>query len=119
MSNIVDTVEDRVQNAILIAIDSIVAPEIELAFRSLNVSSGQDPTGVTANTERGEHVRINVFFENASGTKKKLHVTILNDESRKNIPDGICGFAVLDTYFDRQTHSSLGDRTNNPNKSNP
>ena len=29
MSNIVDTVEDRIQNAILTAIDSIVAPKID------------------------------------------------------------------------------------------
>ena len=33
MSNIVDTVEDRIQNANLTAIDSIVAPQIELAIR--------------------------------------------------------------------------------------
>ena len=33
MSIIVDTVEDRIQNAILTAIDSIVAPKIELAIR--------------------------------------------------------------------------------------
>ena len=31
MSNIVDTVEDRIQNAILTVIDNIVAPKIELA----------------------------------------------------------------------------------------
>ena len=30
MSNIVDTVEDRLQNAILTAIENIVAPKIEL-----------------------------------------------------------------------------------------
>ena len=29
MSNIVDTVEDRIQNALLTAIDNIVAPKIE------------------------------------------------------------------------------------------
>ena len=33
MSNIVDTVEDRIQNAILTAIDNIVAPKIDLAIR--------------------------------------------------------------------------------------
>ena len=32
MSNIVDTVENRIQNAILIAIDNKVAPKIELAI---------------------------------------------------------------------------------------
>ena len=33
MSNIVDTVEDRIQTAILIAIKNIVAPRVELAIR--------------------------------------------------------------------------------------
>ena len=33
MNNIVDTVEDRIQNAILIAIENIVTPKIELAIR--------------------------------------------------------------------------------------
>ena len=66
MSNIVDTVEDRIQNAILTAIDNIVAPKIELAIRSINASSGRDVTSVTANSERGEHIG-NASFENASG----------------------------------------------------
>ena len=39
MSNIVDTVEDRIQNAILTAIENIVAPKIELAIESINTSS--------------------------------------------------------------------------------
>ena len=66
MSNIVDTVEEGIQNAILTAIDNIVAPKIELAIRSINVSSGRDVTIVSANSERREHVGINTFFENAS-----------------------------------------------------
>ena len=49
MSNVVDTVEDRIQNAILTAIDNIVALKIELAIRSINASSGRDATSVTAN----------------------------------------------------------------------
>ena len=34
MSSFVDTVEDRIQNAILTSIDNIVAPKSELAIRS-------------------------------------------------------------------------------------
>ena len=49
MSNIVNTVEDKIQNPFLTAIDNIVAPKIELAIRSLNASSGRDATSVTAN----------------------------------------------------------------------
>ena len=61
MNNIVNTVEDRIQNAILTAI-----AKIELAIRSKNASSGRDATSVTANSERGEHVGFSVSFENAS-----------------------------------------------------
>ena len=39
MNNIVDTVENRIQNAILTAIDNIVAFKIELATRSINAFS--------------------------------------------------------------------------------
>ena len=55
-SNIIDTVEDRIQNAILTAIENIVAPKIELAIRSINASSGRDATSVSVNSERREHV---------------------------------------------------------------
>ena len=48
MNNIVDTVEDRIQNAILSAIENIVTPKIELAIRSINASSGRDATSVCA-----------------------------------------------------------------------
>ena len=54
LSDIVDTVEDGIQNAILTAIDNIVAHKIELAIRSINASSGRDVTSVTANSERGD-----------------------------------------------------------------
>ena len=62
MSNIVDTVEDRIQNAILTAIENIVAPKNELAIRSINASSGRDATSVSANSERRERVGINSSF---------------------------------------------------------
>ena len=48
MNNIVDTVEDRIQNSVLTAIDYIVAPKVELAIRSINASSGRDATSVAA-----------------------------------------------------------------------
>ena len=48
MSKNLDTVGDRIQNAVLTAIDSIVAPKIELAIRSINASSGRDVTTLVA-----------------------------------------------------------------------
>ena len=109
MSNIVDTVEDRIQNAILTAIEKIVAPKIELAIRSINASSGRDATSVTANSERGERTGINVPFENASENDNILRVSNVNDETRQNIPDEVSELSVPETRFDRQppTHHTL------------
>ena len=53
LTNIVDTVEEGIQNAILTAFESIVSHKIELAIRSTNASSGRDMTSVTADSERG------------------------------------------------------------------
>ena len=105
INNIVDTVEDRIQNAILTAVDSIVAPKIESAIRSINASSGQGATSVTANSERGGHVGINTSFENASGNINVLLLAYVNDETRNNIPDEVSELSVPETRFDRQTHT--------------
>ena len=77
-SNMVDTVEDRIQNASLAACDNIVSPKIELAIRLIIASSGRDVTSVTANSEGGEHVGITTPFENASGNSNTLHVSNVN-----------------------------------------
>ena len=58
MCKIVDTVEERIQNAFLTDIDSIVPPKLELATRSIIASSGQDAASVTANSERGKHIGV-------------------------------------------------------------
>ena len=105
MNTIVDTVEDRIQNAILTAIDKIVAPKIELAIRSINASSGRDATNVSANSERRGHVGINTSFEYASGNSNTLGVSNVNDETRHNIPDEVSELSVSETHFDRQTHT--------------
>ena len=109
MNNIVDTVEDRIQNAILTAIDNIIVPKIELAIRSVNASSGRDVTSVTANSERGERVGINTSFENASENNNTLRVPNVSDETRLNIPDEVSELSAPETRFDRQppTHHTL------------
>ena len=108
-SNIIDTVEDRIQNAILTAIENIVAPKIELAIRSINASSGRDVTSVSANSECREQVGINASFENASGNNNALGVWNVNDETRHNIPDEVSELSVPETHFDRQaqTHHTI------------
>ena len=79
MSNIVDTVEDRIQNAILTAIGSIVAPKIELAIRSIDASCGRDATNITAKSERGERIWITASFQHASENNNVLHMSNVND----------------------------------------
>ena len=101
MSNIVDTVEDRIQNAILTAIENIVAPKIELAIRSINASSGRDATSVSANSERRERVGINASFENASKNNDTIDASNVNDETRQNIPEEVSELSVPETRFDR------------------
>ena len=110
MSNIVDTVEDRIQMDFFIAIDSIVAPKIEEAFRSIKASSGRDAISVTANSKRGKHMGITAPFESASENNNVLHISNVNDETRNNIPDDVSELSVTHTRFDRKphTHSSQG-----------
>ena len=105
MSNIVDTVEDRIQNAILTAIDKIIAPKIELAIRSINASSGRDVTSVSANSERREHVEIITSLENASRNNNTLGVSNVNNETRYNITGEVSELPVPGTHFDRQPHT--------------
>ena len=105
MSNIVDTVEDRIQNAILTAIENIVSPKIELEIRSINASSGRDATNVSANSERRERVGINVSFENASKNNDTLDASNVNDETRHNNPYEVSELSVPETHFDRQAHT--------------
>ena len=97
MSKIYGKVQDRIQNAVLTAIDNIVAPKIELAIRSINASSGRDVTSVAANSERGEHAGINTSFENASGNNNILHTSNVKDETRHNIPDEVNELSVPNT----------------------
>ena len=89
MCNIVDTVEHRIQKAILTAIDNTFSPKIGLTFRSINASPGRDPTSVLANSERGEDIEISVPFEKVSERNNTLHVFSTNDETRINIPDDV------------------------------
>ena len=54
MSKLVDTVEDKIQNAILTSMEKFVFPIIELAVGSINTTSGREATSVTASSERGK-----------------------------------------------------------------
>ena len=114
MNNIVDTVEDRIQNAILTAIDNIVAPKIELAIRSINASSGRDVTSVSANSERRECTGINASFESASENNNTLCVTNMNDEARRDFQDEVSESSAQGTQVGRRspTHHTASGGSN-------
>ena len=118
MTKIVDTVEDRIQNVILTAIDNTVAPKKELAIRSINASSGRDATSVAANSECREHIGIDASFGNASGKNNIRQVSNGNDETRNNILDEVSEFSVPETRFDRQlhTHNMMTGQTTQTNQ---
>ena len=118
MRNIVDTVKDRIQNAILTAIDIVVAPKIKLSIRSINASSGRDETSVTVNSERGEHIGITALFHNASESSNVVHKSITNDETRNNIPDEVSELSIPGARFDRQplTHHLVTGQTARTNQ---
>ena len=105
MANIVDTIEDRIQNAILTAIDNIIAPKIDLAIRLINASSGRDVASVSLNSERKEQVGISASFESASGSNDTLGISKVNDETRNNFADEVSELSVPETHFDRQSHT--------------
>ena len=99
MGNFVHTVDDRIQNAILTAIDNIIAPKIELAVKSKNASSGRDMASRRTFSEREKQVGITSSLENASENNNVLHVSSMNDETRNVIPDEISDMSVPGTRF--------------------
>ena len=105
MANIVDTVEERVQNAILTAIDNIIAPKIELAIRSINASSGRDAASVSVNSEPKDQVGISAPFESASGSNDTPGISKVNDKTRNTFADEVSELSVPETHFDRQSHT--------------
>ena len=104
MSNIVDTVEDRIQNAILTPI-VIFAPKIELVVRSINASSGRDMASTWTKSVHEERVGITALFENASENNNVLHVSNMNDDTQNNSPVEVSELSVPGTRFDRQSHA--------------
>ena len=64
-SNVVETLEGRIQDAFLTAMDNFITTRIELAVRSINESS-RDFASVTASSERGEEVGNSALFGKVS-----------------------------------------------------
>ena len=105
MGNIVDAFEDRIQCAILTAIDFIITPMNELAFRLINASSGRNAASVRVISERGEHMEITASFEEVSEKNSTFHENSVNDETRSIVLDELGDFSVSGTHLDWQSHT--------------
>ena len=105
MGSIVDTVESRIQKAILTASDITSPPRIELAVRSMDASAGRNTTNITANSERGERIGITAFFKNAPKKNNRFQGLNLNDDTCRNILDKVRKLSVTETHFDRKLHN--------------
>ena len=105
MGNIVDTIEDRIQNAFLTTIDSNNTPIIELANTSIKAFSGQDATSVMMSLEGGERIRKTASLENISEKNNTLHVFNTNDQTRNEIPYEVSELPVLGIHSGRQPHA--------------
>ena len=105
----VETVENRMQNALLTAIDNNITLKVELVVRSINASSGRDATSIRADSERGERTGLTASFENVSENNNVLHISLTNDETRKIIPDEVKELSVPGTHFHRQSNSHPTD----------
>ena len=102
MSNLVETVEDRIQNAILTALDNIVTSRTELAVR---LSSGRDVASVTANSDSGKQIAFVAPRENVSGMDITFCDFNIAAETRGYNLDEISEILVSETHFDGQAHT--------------
>ena len=66
MSNIFETVKNRIQSGHLTAMIFIITPRIELGVESVNALSVRNVACVTANSERGEQIGNSASYWNVS-----------------------------------------------------
>ena len=100
--NVVSTVEDRIQNAILVAVNNMVTPRNQLPVKSVNASSRQNTAIAVARSERGELAGILTFSAHGSSRSNTLHENILNDDTSGYNPDDLSEFSVQSAEFDRE-----------------
>ena len=110
MSNVIDTVGDRIQTAILATVNILIALRIEIVVKSMNTSSGCDVACIMVNFERDENPSFNAAFENSSERNNTFLNFNLSDEARGYNLDERGDFAVQRTLFDQQscTHHISG-----------
>ena len=106
VDNVITTIETRVQDALLTAIENLVIPRVELALKSANASSGRSVDSNVLEPDQRDF----------SGNIEGLQMTALSrinsrtdsnriDETRDNITVEEGDLLVNERNIDRQTHT--------------
>ena len=100
VDSVMTTVETRVQNVVLTAIENLVIPRVELAMRSANASSGRSVDCYVLELDQGD------FSGNIEGLQMNSHSDLNRiDENRGNITVEGGGLLVNERNIERQTHT--------------
>ena len=108
MVNNVETAKDRVQEAILAAMENGETLRIELAVGSRNTSFEGYAGCVNTHSERGDWVGVNASLKKVCDKYYTFHELSMNAETRGYIPDKVSEFPFPRTHIDQQiqTHNS-------------
>ena len=108
MVNNVDTAKDRVQEAILAAMENGETLRIELAVGSRNISFEGYAGCVNTHSERGDWVGVNASLKKVCDKYYTFHELSMNAETQGYIPDKVSEFPFPRTHIDQQiqTHNS-------------
>ena len=103
LGKVVDTVQDRIPQTILAAVNSIVTLRVELAVRFLKASFGQDFANVMAISEREEQPGVRAVFQDASDRIDTFHEFHLTDETRGCNLGKLSELRFSRKHFDQQS----------------
>ena len=106
VDNVVATVETRVHDAILSAMEGLVLPRVELAMKSVNESSGLDSESVVLDPDL-RNFSGNIESLQMAASSRMHSITDLNkiDETRGNITVEASELSVNEKNFDQQAHT--------------
>ena len=106
IDSVLTTVESRIQDAALLAIENLVIPRVELATKSINASSGRSVYGIVLDPDRKDFSGNTESLKMAASSSINSHKDLNRiDETRGNITIEGSDLLVNEKNFDRQTHT--------------
>ena len=100
------TVETRLQDAVLIALENIAIHRKVSAMRSINASSGRGMDSVVLDPDQRDFSRNILSLQLTASSRKKSYTDLkIFDETRSNMTVEGVDLSVNEGNFDRQTHT--------------